>query len=159
LIILFFLVQSSRNSHHHQDSEEQNDELNLSRLTIPVYIYHVKSGNTLCSNDNVLLLQNGSTTIEFCLLPKYKPTKLPWRFGLIRDIVWCPDLNLFILLTRDSVFSVSPQSLLIPDTAANKPIADFTINAYKKIKPYDTNASFWRCTCAGTTLYISYSGI
>jgi hypothetical protein len=128
-------------------------------MTLPSELSHVKSGNTLCSIDSVMLIQDGSTTIEFRLLPNLEPKRIPWRFGLVRDIIWCSDLGVFILLTKDALFNISPKSLLIPATAVNKPMPDFTINTYKKAKPYDSKALFWRCTCVGTTLYISYSGM
>jgi len=128
-------------------------------MTSPMHLSHVKPGYTLCSNGNVMLMQDGSTTIEFRLLPNLEPKKLPWRFGLVRDIIWCSDLDVFLLLTKDALYSISPKSLLIPATATNKPMPDFTINTYKKVEPYDVNASFWRFTCVGTTLYISYSSM
>ena len=139
-------------------TEENTDQIHIEDLKLPIHVSHVKPGNTLCSNDQVILIQDGSTTIEFRLPPKFLPKKIPWRFGYIRDIVWAPNLGLFILLTRDALYSVSPQSLLTAESAASKPLADFTINTYKKIKPYDSTHLFWRCTCAGTTLYIAYSG-
>jgi len=122
-------------------------------------VSHLKSGNALCANNNVLLLQDGSTAIEFRLPSKFHRKLIPWRFGLIRDIVWCSDLDLFILLTKDTLFNISPKSLLIPETALDKPLENFTINTYKKIKPRTNNLLFWRCTCAGTTVYITSAGM
>jgi hypothetical protein len=142
----------------HKKSSEQN-ELNLNQLSKPTHLAHVKSGSTLCSSDNVILLQDGSTTIEFRLSPEFQVKRLPWRFGLIRDIVWCADLDLFILLTRDAAYSISPKSLFIEKRALNKPLPDFTVNTYSKLKPDNDRNSFWRCTCVGTTLYIVYSGM
>jgi hypothetical protein len=142
-----------------EEYQETPDGFHLNLLTMPTYMYHVKPGNTLCSNGNILLLQDGPTTIEFRMLPKFQQKKIPWRYGLVRDIVWCSHLEIFILLTRDALYSFNPKSLLVTETATiNKPIADLTINTYKKVKPYDENQSFWRCTCAGPTLYINYSG-
>ncbi|CAF2447024.1 unnamed protein product [Rotaria sp. Silwood2] len=142
----------------HQDSQENPDEFRLNQLTQPIYISHVKTGNTLCSNDHILLLQDGSTTIEFRTPPKFQPTHISWHNGLIRDTTWCSDLNVFIVLTKDALFSVSPISLFTIETATNKPLVDLKISAYKTVKPYNDNVSFWRCTCAGETLYINYSG-
>jgi hypothetical protein len=143
----------------HQESEEKTDDFSLNRLMRPVYMSHIKAGSTLCSNGSVLLDQDGSTTIELRIPPKLQPKKIPWRYGLVRDITWCPELETFILLTRDALYSFSPKSLLLTENATtNKPIPDLKINTFKKVKPYDENNSFWRCTCAGATLYITYSG-
>ncbi|CAF1113041.1 unnamed protein product [Rotaria sordida] len=142
----------------HQDSQEKTDGFRLNQLTEPTYISHVKTGNTLCSNDHILLFQDGSTTIEFRTPPKFQRAHTSWHNGLIRDSIWCSDLDVFILLTKDALFSLSPTSLFTTETAKNKPLVDLKIHTYNKVKPYNNNVSFWRCTCAGTTLYINYSG-
>jgi hypothetical protein len=96
--------------------------------------------------------------IEFRTLPEFKRKRLPWRYGLVRDIVWSSHFNKFILLTRDAAFNISPESMLISQKARNKPIADFTVNKYNEIKPFNNTHVFWRCTSTGNSLYIIYSG-
>ncbi|CAF1053332.1 unnamed protein product [Rotaria sp. Silwood1] len=157
-MLIIYILEKVTEKSIHQNSPEKTDEFRLNQITQPIYVSHVKTGSTLCSNDHILLLQDGSTTIEFRGYPKFQPVRIPWHNGLIRDMVWCSDLNVFILLTKDALFSVSPTSLFTVETAKDKPLVDLKINIYQKVKPFNNNVSFWRCTSAGTTLYISYSG-
>ena len=133
-------------------------EFNLTNLTIPIYMSHFKVGNTLCSNETFLIAQNGPTTIEVRMPPKFEPKQVPWHEGLLRDLVWCSQLNVFILLTQKSLFSFDPKLLFTRSVMADEERLQSSINAYRTIKPYDDKSSFWRCTCAGTMLYINYSG-
>jgi hypothetical protein len=118
-------------------------QLNLNNLTIPIYTAHLKPGNTLCANDDTFIVQDGSTTIEIRNPPKFALRKIPWRHGLIRDMIWSSELHVFIFLTQKSLFTFDPTT---------------AVSSHNKIKPLDDKHSFWRCTCIDTTLYISYSG-
>ncbi|CAF4293935.1 unnamed protein product [Rotaria socialis] len=138
--------------------QENPDTFDLTKLTLPISISHAKAGNTICANDHVLLLQDGSTTIEFRIPPKFQSKSIRWNYGLIRDIIWCSNLNIFLLLTKDSLLSISPEGVVVPAKATTKSLDDFKINKYPTVKPYDQNVGFWRCTCIGTSLYICYSG-
>jgi hypothetical protein len=139
-------------------SVETSSGLALNKLTVPLHISHLKPGNTLCANDNVLILQDGPTTIEIRTPPKFEVKKIPWRYGLIRDIVWCPEFGVFILLTQKALFTLNTKSFVSPPSALYNTDIQLTVNSYAKIKPFDEKSSFWRCTCAGTTVYISNSG-
>lgn len=151
-------MSKSATSHHDESKDDDDDGFNLNHLTIPSYISHIKPGTTICANDNSFLVQDGSTTIEIRTPPKFEPKKVPWRDGLIRDIVWCSELNVFILLTQKNLFTFNPHSILaLPTTTINTDI-QLKITSYKKIKPENDTQSFWRCTCVGTTVYIIYSG-
>ena len=97
--------------------------------------------------------------MEFLAPPKFKPKSISWYYGLVRDIAWCPNLNTFILLTKDALLSVSTESLFSAERIANKPFVDLEVKKYDTVKPCDDNISFWRCTCAGTKLFINYSGM
>ncbi|CAF1079749.1 unnamed protein product [Rotaria sordida] len=141
-----------------KQSNDNDDELKLNELKLPIYVSHLKSGNTLCANDNLLILQNGSTTLEIRTLPKFEPKHIPWHEGLLRDIVWCSELGLFIFLTQNALFTFNPQSIASPSTTTINTEYRFKIISYSTIKPYDNNSVFWRCTCVGTTVYITYSG-
>jgi hypothetical protein len=143
---------------HHRNTEEEAKPFDLYRLTMPHSGSHIQAGSGLCSNGHVLLFQDGSTVIEFRTLPEFKIKRLPWRYGLVRDIVWSSHFNKFILLTRDAAFNISPESMLISQKARNKPIADFTVNKYNEIKPFNNTHVFWRCTSTDNSLYIIYSG-
>ncbi|CAF0977103.1 unnamed protein product [Rotaria magnacalcarata] len=138
--------------------QENPDAFDLTKLTQPISISHAKPGNTICGNDHVLLLQDGSTTIEFRIPPKFQSKCIPWNYGLIRDIIWCSNLNIFILLTRDSLLSISPEGAIVPAKTTTKSLDDFKIHKYPTVKPYDSSVVFWRCTCIGTSLFITYSG-
>jgi hypothetical protein len=164
-----FLEMSNEKSFHkepkqksfHQEPEQKVDEFSVNRLIVPDYISHVKTGNTLCSNDNnMLILQDGPITLDIRFAPKFDSKKFPWHNGLVRDIIWCPDLNEFFLLTKNALFSFNPSSLIASTfaTTTKSPAADLVINSYKKVKPHDDIDSFWRCACVGTTIYITYSG-
>jgi hypothetical protein len=135
-----------------------DDELNLNNLTIPIYLAHLKPGNTLCANNDMFIIQDGSTTIEIRIPPKFTPRKIPWRGGLIRDIIWSAELQVFIFLTQKGLFTFNPQSLNPPPTATNKPDPQLRVTSYQKIKPLDSKQSFWRCACVDTTIFVSYSG-
>ena len=158
-MLLLFYFDIYRQMNTKTVHEDENDILHLNEFTVPINVSHVKPGTTLCSNGQILLIQDGSTTIEFRLPPKFLPKKIPWRSGLIRDIIWCEDLGVFLLLTKDSLHSISPQALFTSETGVNKPQTEFSVSTYNKIKPFNGDTSFWRCTCAGTTLYIIYSGL
>jgi len=136
----------------------ENDQLNINSLTLPISVTHLKPGNTLSTNNDSFLLQDGSTTIEIRAPPKFEVKKISWRNGLVRDIVWCSELNVYILLTHKSLFTFDPQTSIAPPTTTINTDIQLKIVEYNKIKPYDNEHSFWRCTCVGTTLYISYSG-
>lgn len=138
--------------------EKDDDGLNLNHLTVPIYVAHVKPGSTVSANDDSFLIQDGSTTIEIRTPPTFEPKRVPWRDGLIRDIAWCSQLNVFILLTQKSLFTFNPHTLLAPSTTTINTDIQLKITSYSKIKPYSDAHSFWRCTCIGTTIYISYSG-
>ncbi len=144
---------SETNSEKYDD-----DKINLNHLTEPIFISHAKAGNTLSANDDTFIFQDGSTTIEIRTLPDFERKRIPWRDGLIRDIVWCAELNVFILLTQKNLFILNPRSIVVPPTTKVNTNIQLKINAHGKIKPYNEKYSFWRCTCARTTLYISYSG-
>jgi len=134
----------------------ENEQLNINSLTLPISVTHLKPGNTLSTNNDSFLLQDGSTTIEIRALPKFEVKKISWRNGLVRDIIWCSELEVYILLTQKSLFTFDPQTSIAP-TTINTDI-QLKIIPYSKIKPYGNEQSFWRCTCVGTILYISYSG-
>ena len=133
------------------------NELDLNHLTLPIHISHIKSGSTLCTNENKLIvIQDGSTTIEFMAPPKFEMKRIPWRHGLVRDIAWCPALCQFMLLTQKSLFA-----LAIPSSSAsgmNGADLELTAVSYSRVVPYANDKSFWRCACDGTTVYVSYSG-
>jgi len=135
-----------------------NHEFILNQLTIPTYVSHLKPGTTLSANDDIFIVQDGSTTIEIRAPPKFEPKKAPWHDGLIRDIVWCSEFRVFILLTQKGLFTFNPQSLVTFPTTTINTDTQLNISSYSKIKPYDENHSFWRCACVGKTIYISYSG-
>ena len=139
-------------------SFEDSQTLKLNQLTVPKQVFHVQGGNTLCSNDQILLLQDGSTTVEFRLPPNFQAKRIPWRFGLVRDIVWCSQFDVFLLLTRDALHSLSPNSMFISASARNKPLEKYPTKTYARIKPFHPDNLFWRCACAGRTLYITYAG-
>ncbi|CAF4755133.1 unnamed protein product, partial [Rotaria magnacalcarata] len=50
---------------------KNDDGLNLIALGVPSNVTHMKSGNTLCSNDSLVILQNGATTLEIRTAPKF----------------------------------------------------------------------------------------
>jgi hypothetical protein len=137
---------------------DDDDELNLNYLTVPSCIAHVKAGSTLCTNDEILILQDGATTIEVRLPPKFEAKRVPWRDGLLRDIAWCSELGVFVFLTQKTLFTFNPKSLVaLPTTTINTDI-QLTMTSYNKIKPFDDKNSFWRCAVVGKTVFISYSG-
>ena len=139
-------------------SSQESHSWKLDQLTIPTQIYHLQAGNTLCSNDQVVVLQNGSTTIEFRIPPKFQSKRIPWRFGLVRDIVWSSQIDGFLLLTRDALHSINPKPLFVSESARNKSLEKFSTKTYKQVKPFSQENLFWRCTCVGTTLFITYAG-
>lgn len=142
------------------ETVEEIDVLHLNNLTVPVYIAHIKPGNTLCANENLFVVQNGPTSIEVRTAPKFEPRKIPWNNGLIRDIVWSPDLSVFVLLTQKTLFTFDPHSITAPTTASAKPLGDLhlKISAYNKIQPFEDRYSFWRCTTVGSRVFVAYSG-
>lgn len=144
---------------HNASKEEDLDTLHLDRLTVPISISHIKPGNTLCANEYVFVTQNGPTLIELRAPPKFEPRKIPWRDGLLRDIVWCPQLAVFILLTQKTLYTFDPASITAPvhSSMATRDL-QLKITAYNKIKPFDDRFSFWRCTAVGTRIFIVYSG-
>ena len=137
---------------------DDSDPWNLSQITVPLYISHARPGATLCAGDDLLLFQDGSTTIEIRSPPKFLPKRIAWRNGLVRDIIWSSDLEVFFLLTKDTLFSLNIESFLDPRSRAINPEDDVLINYYSKVMPASTHYSFWRCTCVHSTLYIAYSG-
>lgn len=142
----------------HSHEEEDSSSWKLDQLTIPTQVYHLQAGNSLCWNDQILILQDGATTIEFRSPPKFQSKRIPWRFGLIRDIVWSSQIDAFLLLTRNALHTISPKSLLLPQSPRDKPLEKFPTKTYKKVKSFSQDNLFWRCTCAGTTLYVVYAG-
>ena len=145
------------------EKTEEIDALHLNHLTVPIYTGHIKPGNTLCANDNLFVVQNGPTSIEVRSAPKFEPRKIPWNHGLIRDIVWCPELSVFVLLTQKTLFTFNPHSITNPTTMTTTtalPLGDIQlkISAYNKIKPFEDRYSFWRCTTVGTRVFVAYSG-
>lgn len=138
---------------------EDSHPLKLNQLTVPKQVFHIQGGNTFCSNDQILLLQDDSTTVEFRLPPKFQSKRIPWRFGLVRDIVWCSKFDVFLLLTRNALHSLSPKSMFISSLATNKPLEKYPTKTYKRIRPFKQEILFWRCACADTTLYITYAGM
>lgn len=135
---------------------KNDNELRLNELGIPMHVAHVKPGNTLYANDNIVILQNGATTLEVCTAPKFELKQIPWNEGLIRDIIWCSELNLFLLLTKQSLFAFNPKSINL-STIGNGDIQLKTI-CYANVKPYDDKNLFWRIACDGTKLFICYAG-
>jgi hypothetical protein len=115
-------------------------------------------GNTLCSNDQALVFQDGCTAIEFCSLPKFERKQVKWRYGLVRDIVWSDELAVFVLLTKDTLYTMDPEGLFDSARGYHKPIVELEVNVYSTIKPSHENSSFWRCAFADNTLYIIYAG-
>jgi hypothetical protein len=148
----------SEKNFSYDKSNEDDNELHLNSLKVPIYVSHIKPGNTLCANNDSFLVQDGSTTIEIRVPPNFEPKIIPWRNGLIRDIVWCPELNVYILLTQKSLFTFNPLSIIAPPTTTINTDTQLKVTVYSKIKPYNQESSFWRCACIGTTLYICYSG-
>ena len=153
-----FCLDMTENPSSNKSTKSNDHEFNLTRLTIPVYMCHFKVGHALCSNDTLLIAQNGPTTIEVRMPPKFEPKQVPWHEGLLRDSIWCSQLNVFVFLTQKSLFSFDPKLLFTRSAMTDEERLQSSINAYSTIKPYDDKNSFWRCTCAGTTLYITYSG-
>ncbi|CAF1141159.1 unnamed protein product [Rotaria sp. Silwood1] len=137
---------------------DNDDELKLNKLNLPSYVSHLKNGNTLCTNDNLLILQNGSTTLEIRTQPKFEPKHIQWHEGLLRDIVWCSELGLFIFLTQRTLFTFDPNLIASTPTTTVNIEMQFKLSSYSIIQPYDNKSLFWRCTCVGKTLYITYSG-
>jgi hypothetical protein len=137
---------------------KDDDELHLNYLTVPNFVAHVKAGNTLCTDDEILILQNGSTTVEIRIPPKFEPKKFPWKEGLIRDIAWCPKLGVFIFLTHNSLYTFNPKSIAAAPTTTTNTDVQLIVTSYSKIKPFSDKNSFWRCTCVDTRVFISYSG-
>ena len=138
--------------------EQSSNPFKLTRLTTPSYLAHLKSGNTLSTNGTLLVLQDGSGTIQVRTPPDFQPKKIPWRNGVLRDIVWSSGLNTFLLLTKNALYSLRyhpPEPFQLP---APNLESEFTISAYSKIKPYDEECAFWRCACVQSTLYITYAG-
>jgi hypothetical protein len=88
----------------------------------------------------------------------FHPRKIVWDYGVLRDIIWCHGLGVFGLLTKDNLFTIDPKPLYSPETV-NMPTVELIINAYSAITPGIDNKSFWRCACAGKTLYVIYSGM
>jgi hypothetical protein len=116
-------------------------------------------GSTLCSNGSVLVFQRSSSTIEFCKLPNFQSTRIPWRHGLIRDLIWCSAMRMFIMLTKDSLYSIDPLPLFSSAATPYKRLRTLATKIYNNVKPFAEDQSFWRCTCIGTRLLISYSGM
>ncbi|CAF3535510.1 unnamed protein product [Rotaria socialis] len=140
-----------------QEISEKDDRFKLMELGIPYNVTHMKSGNTLCSDDSLVILQNGATTLEIRTPPKFEAKQIPWHDGLIRDIVWSSELKVFVLLTKKSLFTFDSKTT---DCAAGTAHDDsqLKIKAYSNVKPYNDKALFWRCACFDTKLFISYSG-
>lgn len=143
---------------HQQAHEEKDETFNVNDLTVPTYITHIKPGNTLCANHDTFVVQNGPTTLEVRTPPNFEAKKIPWSNGLLRDIVWCPELNVFALLTQNGLFTFDPRCLTTPAGSVASNDIQLKISAYNKIKPFDDRHSFWRCTFVGTTVFIVYSG-
>ncbi|CAF2920910.1 unnamed protein product [Rotaria sp. Silwood2] len=148
----------SKNKSSDKQLNDNDDGLKLNQLKLPMYVSHLKNGNTLCTNDNLLILQNGSTTLEIRTPPKFEPTHIPWHEGLLRDIVWSSELGLFIFLTQKALFTFNPKLIACSPTTTVNIELQFKLTSYSTIQPYDNNSSFWRCACVGKTLYITYSG-
>ena len=155
----YVYLETRNEKYIQQESRENNDQLKLNKLNIPILVTDAQLGNTLCSNGTILVLQRTSSTIGFWRLPTLQSTNIPWRHGLIRDITWCFDLNVFIILAKDTLFSFDPQPLFIPEGAINRPLRKLATKIYHTVKPFAEDTSFWRCACVGTKLYISYSGM
>lgn len=142
-----------------ETKDADDDDMKLNELTVPIYVSHVKPGSTLATNGELIVIQDGSTTIEVRTPPKFQPKRIPWRDGLIRDIAWCSELRVFFLLTQKGLFAFDSQALVAqPTTTINTEIQPKVIS-YTKIKPMDDAHSFWRCACVGKTLYICYAGL
>ncbi|CAF0779205.1 unnamed protein product [Didymodactylos carnosus] len=130
------------------DSVETQDfstHLDLSRITVPKKIAHLKAGYTLCSNGEILILQDGVTALQIrnrTLVPQH----LQWNRGLIRDICWSSLRHVFIFLCQKRVYSFDPTN---PESETNK---------FQDILPYEEKDSFWKCSCIQSSLYICYSG-
>jgi len=139
-------------------SKTVDDSLQLNKLTVPFYVSHVKPGSSLATNGDIVVIQDGSTTLEIRTAPKFEPKKLPWRDGLIRDIIWSSDLQLFFLLTQKNLFAFDPQTIVAPSTTTINTELQFKVLSFTKIKPIDESHTFWRCTCVGSNLFLSYSG-
>ena len=147
---------SKKSKIEHQDE----DVIKLNELTVPIYVSHVKPGTSLATNGEFLVIQDGSTTIEIRTPPKFEPKKMPWREGLIRDAVWCSELGVFFLLTQRGLYAFDPRTLVASATTTTIDThLQLKVITYTKIKPMDDSHSFWRCACAGKTLYICYSGL
>ena len=125
-----FLEMSKKKHDEHKEAIENDESFTLNDLKIPLHVSHVKPGNTLCTNDEFLILQNGSTTIEIRSPPQFRPKQVPWRDGMLRDISWCPELGIFILLTQKAVFAFNSKPLVAPPppiTAATNNDSQLTI--------------------------------
>lgn len=154
----FVCLEANPQTNTNSQPVQNSNPFKLTRLTLPIHLSHLKSGNTLSTNGKVLVLQDGSSTIEVRKPPDFKPTKIPWRNGVLRDIVWSAGLNAFILLTKNALYSLklNAHEAYLPPSL--NPAAEFTVRAYSQIKPSDEQGSFWRCACVQSTLYIAYAG-
>lgn len=135
---------------------EQNSSsfvFDLNQLTVPDHVSHIKTGHTIATNGRILLVQDGPTTLEFAVPPKFDMKKIPWKFGLLRDLVWSEELSMFILLTKSNLYGLQIGG--IADANSEPRLSSL---CYSKIIPSSNDKSFWRCMCVGSTVYISYSG-
>jgi hypothetical protein len=142
--------------HNHQKEHKSFD---LSQLTMPHFGTHIQPGNGLSTDGNVVLFQDGSTILEFRTLSNFEAKRISWRHGLIRDIIWSPHFDRFILLTRDAVYSISAKPMLESKKARSRPLVEFPVHKFEGVQPFDDKHLFWRCTSVGKSLYVIYAGI
>lgn len=90
--------------------------------------------------------------------PEFKSTKMPWKFGLIRDIIWSDSLQRFVLLTKNMIYTFDPNAFS-QQVFSKAPTNDVTIETYAQIQPVHSSYAFWRCATFDDTLLIIYAGL
>ncbi|CAF1289872.1 unnamed protein product, partial [Didymodactylos carnosus] len=138
-------VKLNRKASAAPHNEDFSSHLDISRLTVPKKVEHVKLGHTLCSNDELLILQDGITALQV-QDHTLEPQHVHWNHGLIRDICWSSLRRIFICICQKRVHSFDPMNV------------ESQINTFSHILPYEEKYSFWRCTCTQSTLFICYAG-
>lgn len=139
------------------DSRKTDSSFLFNNLTIPTEISHIKAGHTLCVNEKLLVVQDGPTTLEIRLIGEFKAKRVPWNFGLIRDLIWSRELGLFFALTKTCLLSLNLEEFGRAKTLTSGS-PQFDINLYTSVRPADEINSFWRLTSIDKFLYVSYTG-
>ena len=141
----------------HQENDQTSFPLNLTKLSVPFNVLHVKTGHTLCANRKLLVIQDGPTTLEIFKLPELTMTRIPWNFGMMRDLIWSDDLNMFLVLMRNSLRNIN-LGVFDGPTVSSSDKNSTAGKEYTNVKPFGDEGAFWRCTCAQKTIFITYTG-